>query len=298
MSFSLALRHQGRPAHRSSHSNPVGNLAAEHPGLVRVSRFGWLAKGIVYLISGVLALLVAARSQGLTDGGVSGSQEASPTGAIKEVAGHGPGVILLWVLAAGMILYALWRVVAALMPGGYDAKAMVHRIGYLISAIIYTTFAVTAVALTRSSGETPDGNRKVTDITASVMKVTAGRWILGLAGVVVVAAGLYHVVKGFKQDINDELDLSGLPPMRARWTRITGAVGEAGRGIGIALVGFFLCRSALTYDPNEATGLDGALRRLIQYSWGVAAVAVVGIGFVAYGLFCSTTFTHRRLEAP
>ena len=27
-------------------------------------------------------------------------------------------------------------------------------------------------------------------------------------------------------------------------------------------------------------------------------VAVVGIGFVAYGVFCLTTFTRRRLQAP
>ena len=55
-----------------------------------------------------------------------------------------------------------------------------------------------------------------------------------------------------------------------------------GRGIGFGLVGFFLLRSAMTYDPNEATGLDGALRRLAVNSWGVFVVAIVGIGFVAY----------------
>jgi hypothetical protein len=54
----------------------------------------------------------------------------------------------------------------------------------------------------------------------------------------------------------------------------------------------------MTYDVNEATGLDGALRRVAVHSWGVLLVLIVGIGFVAYGIFCLTTFTHRRLEAP
>jgi len=63
-------------------------------------------------------------------------------------------------------------------------------------------------------------------------------------------------------------------------------------------VGFFLLRSAMTYDPNEATGLDGALRRVAVNSWGVFVVVVVGIGFAAYGIFCLATFTHRRLQAP
>jgi hypothetical protein len=82
-----------------------------------------------------------------------------------------------------------------------------------------------------------------------------------------------------------------------RWTERLGAIGEIGRGIGIGLVGFFLLRAAITYDATEATGLDGALRRLALTGWGVVIVFVVGIGFAAYGIFCLATFTHRRLQA-
>lgn len=57
-------------------------------------------------------------------------------------------------------------------------------------------------------------------------------------------------------------------------------------------------RSAITYDAAQATGLDGALRRLATQNWGLVIVIVVGAGFVAYGVFCATTFTHRRLQAP
>jgi hypothetical protein len=85
---------------------------------------------------------------------------------------------------------------------------------------------------------------------------------------------------------------------RITWTKRLGAIGEIGRGIGIGLVGFFLLRSAMSYNPNEATGLDGALRRVATSGWGVFVVLVVGIGFAAYGIFCLATFTHRRLQAP
>jgi hypothetical protein len=197
-----------------------------------------------------------------------------------------------------MVLYALWRVVSAFMPGGKDAKAMVHRIGYLVSAVVYTTFAITAIALTRHAAQNPDGNRKVVDLSASVMKHSAGRWLLGAVGLIIIGVGLYRLAKGAKVDVNDELDLSGCSPERVKWTKRVGAVGEIGRGIGIGLVGFFVLRSAIKYDPNEATGLDGALRRLTDSGWGLAVVVIVGVGFVAYGLFCLTTFTHRRLQAP
>jgi hypothetical protein len=96
----------------------------------------------------------------------------------------------------------------------------------------------------------------------------------------------------------DELDLSAVSPQRRRWTERLGKIGEVGRGLGIALIGFFLLRAALTYDAAQATGLDGALRRLATETWGLLLVVVIGVGFAAYGLFCVATFTHRELQAP
>lgn len=280
-------------------SNPVGRVTAEHPGMVKLGRAGWCAKGVVYLIAGVLALSIAAKASGWSDvTSTTGNQEASPTGAIKTVAGSPGGTLLLWLLAIGMVLYAAWRVVTAFLPGSTDAKAMLQRIGYIASAIIYSTLAISAIALARHSPQAQDGNKKVTDISASIMEHTVGRLVIGAVGLIVLAVGLYRVVKGVTMDVNDELDLSGMSPTRISWTRRLGAVGEIGRGIGIGLVGFFLLRAAITYDANQATGLDGALRRLAVHTWGIVVVVIVGAGFAAYGIFCLATFTRRRLQAP
>jgi hypothetical protein len=206
-------------------------------------------------------------------------------------------VVLLWALAVGLFLYAAWRVVTALLPGSTDAKGWVTRIGYLVSAVIYATFGFTAIAVATSQAS-ENGNQKVTDLTARIMGNTVGRWLIGAVGIVAICAALYRVAKGVKMDVNDELDLSGMAPERLRWTQRLGAVGEVGRGVAIGLIGFFLVRAAVTFDPAQATGLDGALRRAAVEWWGVLLVAVVGIGFIAYGVFCLTTFTRRRLQAP
>ncbi len=287
-----SIDHPGHTVH-----NPVGRLTAEHPGVVKIGRVGWFAKGVVYAIAGLLALQVAAKASGWSKSAAAGTQEASPTGAIKTVAGSSGGTALLWLLAVGMLIYAAWRLVSALMPGGKGTDARLHRAGYAVSAVIYATFAISAIALARRATSDPNGNKKVTDISASVMRHTAGRWVLGLVGVIVIAVGLYRLFKGVKVDVTDELDLSGMSSTRITWTKRLGAVGEVGRGIGIGLVGFFLLRSAVTYDVNEATGLDGALRRLAASSWGLGVVFFVGVGFAAYGIFCLATFTHRRLQA-
>ena len=277
--------------------DPIGRLTAEHPAIVKFGRVGWFAKGIVYLLAGGLALLVVFRSFGWSDVKV-GSNEASPTGAIKEIARSTGGPLLLVALAAGMFLYAAWRLATAVRPGSTDAEGWATRVGYFVSAIMYATFGATAISLLRSRAAKANGNKTVRDITSSVMEHTAGRWLIGIAGALTIAAGLYRCRKGLKSDVTDDVDMSGMSAERSRWTRRLGAVGEVGRGIAMGLIGFFLLRAAVTFKATEATGLDGALRRLAEQPWGAFVVAVVAVGLIAYGLFCLATFTRRRLQAP
>ena len=130
------------------------------------------------------------------------------------------------------------------------------------------------------------------------MSHSAGELLVGALGVIVIAVGLWSGRNAVKRDVTDELDLSGMSGKGRRLTKSLGVVGELGRGTAGVLVGFFLLRAAVTSDANDATGLDGALRRLAVEPWGRLMVAVVAIGFVAYGAFYLKTFPNRRLKAP
>lgn len=267
----------------------------EHPGITLVGRIGWFAKGLVYLVAGILALMVALRSLGWKQGD---SGEASPTGAIKEVAHHNFGGPVLVILALGLIVYALWRLIAAILPGSHEMKVVVLRVAYVISAIMYATFAVTAFQVLSASNDDPNGNSKVTDLSRSIMKNGAGRLLIGVVGAALIGAGIYRANKGRTEDVTQELDMSGMSAPRHEWTRRLGAIGEIGRGVALFLIGFFLIRAAVTYDAAQATGLDGVLRRAAENAWSRILVIVVAIGFVCYGAFCLATFTRRRFEAP
>ena len=124
-------------------------FAREHPGLVKFGRLGWAAKGVVYALTGMLALFIAldttAASDSVGTAGASG-QEASQTGAIAEMASSTGGAALLYVIAGGLVIYSIWRIISALLPSESSATSWANRIGYLISAATYLLLAWTAVS--------------------------------------------------------------------------------------------------------------------------------------------------------
>lgn len=288
--------------HRIDSHHGARQLASDHPQAVRLGRVGWLAKGIVYLLAGALALLLAIRSTRWSDvvslpGANGTTPEASPTGALKEVAHSGGGPLLLIAMAIGLFLYAGWRIMTALLPSSGGAKSTVTRIGYMISALMYLSFGITAISLARSPETVTNGDSTVRSMSGRVMQHTSGRWVIGIVGLIVVGAGLYRLSLGLRTDVTDDIDLGGMSGGQRTWTKRLGSIGEIGRGVAMLLIGVFLLRAAQSVDPSRATGLDGALRRTAQRPWGMALVIVVGIGFMAYGLFCALTFTRRRLVA-
>jgi len=118
-------------------------LTREHPALVVVARVGWVAKGLVYGLVGLLALPIARNAR---EGAGSASQEASQSGAIAKIADTSAGSAALWAVAIGLALYVLWRVVSILLPAENTVKAWATRVGYAISALTYTALAFSAAS--------------------------------------------------------------------------------------------------------------------------------------------------------
>ncbi|MBA3303458.1 MAG: DUF1206 domain-containing protein, partial [Acidimicrobiia bacterium] len=74
-----------------------------------------------------------------------------------------------------------------------------------------------------------------------------------------------------------------------------GVVGHCARAVVFAVVGWFLVRAAVEYDPDEARGLAGALRTLAAEEWGSVVLWLVALGLVAYGAFAALSARHQKL---
>jgi cytochrome b561 len=239
------------------------------------ARIGLAARALVWLLMGVLAIQIALGNS---------HRQADQQGALAAVAAQPGGKFLLVVVAAGLACYAVWRLVEAAVGPRRDKDDAQARLTALVRGAMYAILCATAVTvLTGSSGSSQD--RRQRGMTAQLMQYTGGRWLVGAVGVVVVGVGVYFAVQGVRGDVWGQMDENRMNERLRRPVEVLGVVGNTARGIVIAFAGVFVIAAAVTADPHNSSGLDGALRTLAQESFGPWVLCLAGAGLIAFGLF-------------
>ena len=258
------------------------------PWVVRFGRFGYLAKGIVNGLVGVLALRAAFGA----GGGTTDSR-----GALERILQAPFGQFLLAVIAAGLVGYAFWRFVQAGLDTehkGADAKGLITRGSYAVIGLIYLSLALSAARLLAGlSGA--DGDSSYQGWTARLLARPFGRWLVAIAGLVVIGIGIYHLYRAFSAKFLEQLRLHELNAEQETLVTRLGRFGFAARGVVLGIVGLFLVVAALREQPEQARGLGGALAALAQQPFGPWLLGAVAFGLVAYGGFVLVEARYRDM---
>lgn len=282
---------------RTTVSTPVDDLAqrarqearAAAPWIEPLGRAGYVAKGVVYLIIGGLALLSA-----IGQGGGTTDQ----TGALTRVAEYPFGKVALAVMVVGLIGYALWQLVRAILDTdrkGSDAKGLLGRAVYVGVALIYGGLALSALRIAIGGGGGQGSTARTQDWTAWLMGQPFGPWLVMLVGVAVIGNGIYQLVRAGKSDLTDDLHLTDLGAEHATLITRLGRAGYAARGIAFGTIGSLLVAAGLHTNPGEAQGLDGALATLAAQPFGAVVLAATAAGLAAYGGFALVEARYRLM---
>jgi hypothetical protein len=250
-----------------------------------LSRAGFVARGLVYGIIGALAFDLA-----LGHGGKITNQQ----GALHSIEQHPFGHVLLAAMAVGLGGYSLWRLFrAALGHGPEGADHGLDRLGALASGIVYALLCAAAVEILTSSGGGKSGSTKKT--ASDVFGWPAGRWIVTGAGLVMLGVASYQLVRGAGQRFLDDSKTEEMSPAVKKGFTVIGTVGHLSRAVVFGLVGVFLLKASIGYKANEAIGLDGALAKLYNGSYGAWLLGVVAAGLVAFAAFSVIEARYRRI---
>jgi hypothetical protein len=261
------------------------------PWIERLARAGFLAKGVVYLLIGILALQAAAGAGGRTTG---------TAGAFRVLLHQPLGRWLLWLMAIGLAGYAAWRMICALIDpeqrGRQGWKRLAVRAGYAGSALIHAGLAWQAVRLALGQGG-GSGDGQAESRTAQLLDAPLGPWLVGLVALGLAGYGVGQIVRGFRRDAASRLHLGNLGSDERRIVLRAARAGLVSRGVVFGLMAVFLARAALQHDPTEAGGLAEALQTLARQPYAPFVLGAVALGLAAYGAYQLALARYRVIAA-
>jgi Domain of Unknown Function (DUF1206) len=248
--------------------------AARGPAAEVLARAGLTARGIIYLLVGLVAILIAVGQK---------AREADQAGALKLLASKPIGLVALWLLGLGFAAYALWRLSEAAFGVTGEGYGAGPRLKSAARAVVYAGFAVLTFDVIAGTGGSQA--RREQDWTAKAMHYPGGRWLVGAIGLAVVIVGLVLVLEGVRATFMRLLETYRMSPRTRAVVKRLGMIGTAARGAIFALAGALIVEAAVNYQPAKARGLDKALLTLRDQPFGTAPLAVAALGLIIFGIY-------------
>jgi hypothetical protein len=248
--------------------------ASDSPAAHFLARAGLTARGVIYILVGWVALLVALGHS---------SSEADQQGALHLLAGKPYGLVSLWLLGIGFAAYALWRLSEAAFGVTAEPPGAGPRLKSLARAVIYA--ALSYLTFTVISGTDRSQSRQQQDMTATAMQHPAGRLLVGVVGGAIVACGIVLVVEGARKKFMKYLQTGQMSARTRRVVKLLGMTGTIARGLVFALVGVLVIVAAVTHKATESGGIDKALLTLRNQPFGEFLMILAALGLLVFGVY-------------
>nr|WP_251056548.1 DUF1206 domain-containing protein [Streptomyces sp. ISL-94] len=252
-----------------------------------VARSGLLARGVLYVLVGVLAIRVAFGE---------GGKEADREGALQELTEKPFGGFLVWAVGIGLVCMMLWRLSEAVFgAAGPDGRKAGKRLAAVARTVFYAVVAFSVLSFAAGSGSGRSGDEQSRDVTAKVLDLPGGPWWVAAAGAAIAIGGIVIAVQAARRTFRKDLAMYGTPAGVRKAVEFLGVTGGVARGAVFAAAGAFVVYAAVRYDPAEAKGLDDTLRAFAQTPAGPWLLVLVAAGLVLFGLFCWALACWRRV---
>jgi len=254
-------------------------------------RTGFWARGVTYGVIGALAIALACGAG--TDGTAPDQQ-----GALALVARAPLGFLALIVIVAGLLAYAIWKFTQAIRghgPEGGGGLSAFDRLANGAGGVAYLVFCAVALRIVVGGGGSKGSSAAPRRAASGVLGWPAGPWLVGAAGVGLVAVSAYQAYDALAGRFTAQIKMGEMDRSERQMFCALGRIGLVTRALVFAVCGYFLARTAVTFDPGSAVGVDGALARLHQQPWGPWIVGFVGVGLLVFAGFSLYEGRYRRL---
>ncbi|BFM24039.1 hypothetical protein CHE218_10810 [Microbacterium sp. che218] len=264
-----------RAAARDAEANPAFRVAA---------RAGYAANGILHLLIGGLVIAV----------GLGAKEDSDQTGAFRAVAAAPLGAAALWALAVGLVALGAWHLLQAFAPRHLSVWRRIGRI-FTEAPQGLVFVAIGLVSASVALGARPRAEQAAEDLSQGMLTWPIGGFVLGVVGLAVGAVGVGFVWMGLRRSFHSKVRTPAGPGGFA--LTVLGVVGFVTKGVALLIVGVLVVVAAVTVEPDTAGGLDGATAAVVALPAGPLLACLVGVGFLAYGVFTVFRARYARLDA-
>lgn len=252
-------------------------------------RFGFLIKGLVYILAGILAAQAA----------LTYRQEAQDIqGVLHAIAKQSTGNVLLIVIAVGLGGYSFWRLLEALLDPDSHTEGInrwCRRVGSGMSGLAYGGVALTAMQIIQGTRQEPG---KPQFWTAKVLSLPFGQWLVGGVGAGVMIMGIAFFYRTCNAGFRKRLQLGTMNPKHRTIIVAIGRAGFLARGTIFMIVGGYIIRAAHDFDADKVRSSEGALDTIQQQPYGPGLLTLVAVGLMAYGVHMGLQARYRQIELP
>jgi len=262
-----------------------GSDFARSPQFEWLARAGLVARGVIYAIVGVLAIQVAAGSGGKT---------TDQQGALATIAKQSFGEVLLALMAVGLAGYAIWRLLRAALGHGPEASDDTkERIAGFASGISYAILCATTISIL--IGSSSGGSGSPQKASGGVLGWPGGQVLVIIAGLILLVVAAEQAYKGITRKFLEQSKTEQMSEGTKKAFTVLGVVGHLSRTVVFGLIGYFLIKSAIDYQPKEAVGLDGALTALQKAAYGPVLLGIVAAGLIAFAAYSIADARYRKV---
>ncbi|MGB3798930.1 MAG: DUF1206 domain-containing protein [Lewinella sp.] len=264
-------------------------MALSHATQNKLFTTGYIAKGVVYCLIGIFAIIAVIGSAG--EGGTNG-----PKAVISWIGTNPFGQVLLFLIGVGLLAYCSWRWYTAVKDKeneGSDKEGIAKRIGYAVSGTAYGVLSAHAFKSAFGGGGGSSNSKQ--DIIARILAESWGPWVVGIIGAIMAGVAFFQLYRALTDKHMEGIEGLGLGHDQRETFKRTGEVGLTARFVVYGIISYFLFRAALMDDPSQFKGVGESLGFIQDQSYGAVLLALMGLGLLAYGIFMFVRAKYERV---
>lgn len=250
-------------------------------------RLGYAAKGLVFLIIGVMALML---SLGM------GGQLSDPTDALRVIHRQPFGQSLLLLMGVSLLGFVFWRIAQAIFNVEHNPRTpmnTVKRIGYALSGLAYLSLSVLAIR-GFMDGRVQQKSEGSMALTAKALEMPVGPALVMLAGAIIIGVGIVHAYLGLSKRFMKVYEQGSMTEKEREIVTTSGMIGLPARGFTFGIIGYFFIRAGMHANASETKNTKGVMEHILSLPFGEIILLVIATGFICYAVYCFAAARFRR----